>query len=998
MINNKVKTALGSILAGIQTLPVKIKTSGKKTRIVLGVILTLVVAATVFFALKWFTSSQQVFASTAAVRVELPPGIKSKNLQNLNKEQEKKLSEKIKNALSKKPNEIALQGFVIPQVIILTENNQPIFIENQTPPNPTSAPTLTPTPTPSVTPSLSPSPSPSVTPSLSPSPTPTPTPSGPLIIQAEDLADWQSPLISGWEKSCGTGFCMINSYPKDKKSTFNFTYTCPTSHSLKAVVEKGRNRGSFLIRSTNPATAATINLQQNNEFAFPEVELLTGLASGFQQITVTANGDGYTSIDKFLLPDDCVKTETYLGINEINFTFSQEAKDAYYGESGSSLENDVNKIYQKAKEIFGPPYKNINVSIELSNDGRYYNATLDKIVFEKNDPPSKLQLIWMVLSAFHDDLVNFMPENWERGMIETTLYEINRALFEPDQNYAGSQTSTYELINNPAVSGNNGALSQGEVTGVLSTHNLVITAWRKPYYEDRNFFVNLNKAIYQQQTIDNTLKDKLLSIAAGIKGDIEGMPAVEWFNNQHILRFNAQEGKWIVLIVQKAANETDDVLVHIQALEVFGNGNKTGKNNLDVLVKAFDPDNNQVLSSTAKTARVNSYNGVVALGVLPAAANDGCLRFNYDIAGFGTTEFYYPYKNSLAMAPGGTGANGIYGCVDQKDGKVLAKAGAFEQSVDLTGGAFSFPGLKDYQGQIELTFTPSTGNQTRKKTVTKLAGDYYTFIKTNAPPVSRAGSREATPSGETAKGECGTENWTDYSNEKFGYKMKFPRNWGQDPAYSGQNSTFTRESLSSSQKPEDLTDPQKKVSHIEVLVSAKDLKTDEDYGRWFEDGSGNQEQSSVTFKGVQAEKYVNDTPMPAGDYHSEMYYFKKGDFYYLLSTGIYVTSDVKEKNEQILNCFLENFELTGEGKLSDKLLQCPQGMYGIESESQCQNPPFNQPVCGHIRSVYDMGQMRDGTQEFSNLCAYCGFFDYKGYYGLRGTKMYALGYTEGRCQ
>lgn len=980
----------------IQSLSDRIRNSGEKTKILLSIIALLAIAGTVFFALRFFTSSQQVFASTSVVSIELPSGIKSKDLNNLTKEQKNKLDGKIGTTISKKKEKIALQGFVIPQVIVLTENKQPIIIENQT----RSDPVSTPTPAPET-----PFPSPlqcsdtdnNVNYSLkgvcnSPNITETD-----LCISNQLLREW----------GCNEVIYNENGVSKTHTVCQSANYQCPKGCRNGACVDEEIPPSSQCNDTDNGVNYSLIGTC-NSFGADDETDscISTQLLRewGCNETTYTEGGVTKTHTvcqsDNYQCPNGCrdgVCLETGNLLNKINFTYSQEAKDAYYQENETSLEDDVNRIYQKAKEIFGLPFKGNPVSIEVSNDGGYYNITLNKIVFGRNNPPSRLQLIWLILSAFHDDLASYMPENWENGMIEVSVYEIARALFDPNLNYLASQTSTYEILNNPAVANKNGATDRGEVTGILNINNLAVAAWYKPYLEDNSFFVNLNKAIYQQ-AINNTLKDRLIDLAYSIKTAIEGINTKQWFASQNILRFDAIPGKWIVLVVQKAANETSQVLANLQALEIYDNGNKHGVNGRPVNVTAFDSQDNQVWSYATQTAQANIDSGMANLTSLPTISGyTGCVRFVIDVSGFGSTTYYYPYSNGQAMAANDASPKGIYGCVDQKDGKIQTKISSGDQTMDIINGSFSFPSLKNYKGPINLIFTPVAGGQITSKTVDKVYADYYTFIKTGAPPAFRGNAHEATPSSEATKEGCNSGNWVDYVNEKFGYKMKFPRDWGQDPSYSGQSSTFTKESLSSSQNPADLADPTKKVSHIDVLVSAKDLKTDEDYGRWFDDGSGNQKKSTVTFKGIQTEKFVNDTPMPAGNYHSEMYYFKKGDFYYLLTIGIYVTSDVKDKNEQILNCFLENFELKST-QTSNELLQCPQGMYGVKSEKQCQDPPFNQPVCGHTRSIYDQGQRQDGTQEFANVCAYCGFFDREGKQELRGTKMYALGYTEGRCQ
>lgn len=151
-------------------------------------------------------------------------------------------------------------------------------------------------------------------------------------------------------------------------------------------------------------------------------------------------------------------------------------------------------------------------------------------------------------------------------------------------------------------------------------------------------------------------------------------------------------------------------------------------------------------------------------------------------------------------------------------------------------------------------------------------------------------------------------DWKSYSSKVYGFELKYPSDWSIDTSYSYETESLVSLEVISTLRLEEQMDPMKKISQFTIIASTKDLKTDSDFGRWLEDYTGQQKQSQVTLKGIPAEKYTDETPMPGGDYRSERYYFKKGGTYFLISAGIYITPDLKEKNEKILQNILDSLQ------------------------------------------------------------------------------------------
>lgn len=87
---------------------------------------------------------------------------------------------------------------------------------------------------------------------------------------------------------------------------------------------------------------------------------------------------------------------------------------------------------------------------------------------------------------------------------------------------------------------------------------------------------------------------------------------------------------------------------------------------------------------------------------------------------------------------------------------------------------------------------------------------------------------------------------------------------------------------------------------------------------------------------------------------------------------------------------------SGGDENTSRTVACTAQEYAME-ESVCasQTP---EPVCGNIRYVYDNGAEQFQNNNFTNVCEYCSQFDTNGFLELRGTKMYSMGYSMGRCQ
>lgn len=178
-------------------------------------------------------------------------------------------------------------------------------------------------------------------------------------------------------------------------------------------------------------------------------------------------------------------------------------------------------------------------------------------------------------------------------------------------------------------------------------------------------------------------------------------------------------------------------------------------------------------------------------------------------------------------------------------------------------------------------------------------------------------------------------------------------------------------------------------------------KTAKDFAKAYWSAS---EESLSHWKPGNIDFVVHSVKVQGSNEEEKTYLTPLGDWMYIFNSS--ETGDLQSTLEKMLPTL--EFLGTGEG-FSEDLIPCPDDLFSTaeqlkeqqenwwEKPDPCDSRP-EQKVCGYIRSVYDNGMRQDGTQEFSNFCNYCGFFDHKGFKELRGTKMYALGYKEGPCR
>lgn len=752
----------------------------------------------------------------------------------------------------------------------------------------------------------------------------------------------------------------------------------------------------------------------------------TGAAQGYRcpsdcQLGACVSDDSSISPTSVLVPTS-TPTPTpniflELGKGELHFYFENEAEQSYAKKNnGASLRNDADKIYEEVKKIYGQPAFPFDMSfMNASSYGfSYYNVTTNTAAFAPDNPPSQEELIYIIVSAFHDDLIAFMPWNWEQGPKQVVKTEIYKKLFDQNKTGITYETSLYELLNQPYWSYKDGRYTLGES---LFVPDLLKAGFYKLYFSDNQFFLKLNKGIYVYKSgfENENFKKDVLKIADSSIKSVEGWPFNLWLTKEYPLQIDVFRSVYVLPIFTKAGSGGMNLTVRM--VKIQSDDTKALVKNMPVKVTISTHENNdKILGREEKTT--NEYGEVFidtftrikssAEGADSDAGYTGAVKFVFSCPSCLDLDINYPYNNGWPVFFDDF-PYGLVGMVSNRTtGKIVMKAGDKTMENTLNNGLFAGDELYNYAGPVTITYYDTELDDTKgfTDTVNKYYGNYYynlfQFPRHSANQPTQANiSPTVLPSPSTS---CDISNWQSDSNSKFNFSYKYPSSWTEDSNGRFDTDSLFRRSLISTNKPEEQMNPQNKISYIDIIASKTDLKTDLDYSRWFDSGTGNQQKSQVTFKGITTEKFVDDTPMPGGNYHREMYYLKKGTFYYLISIGIYTTPDVKEENEKIVKCFLENFNFSSSdgGTNSDKENNIPKDLKKCTLEiwdpkKGCDDI-VNIAVCGYTKLVYDNGMSKITSDIYKNACRYCSQFDSKtGFSELRGTKFYMLGYKEGLC-
>jgi len=919
----------------------------------------LLVAFLTFFTLHWYQTKQQIAKNVYAI--ELPQGVTKNNLNNLNQKQKTQLNNQITQLLNRKINQLTIQNAAAsqPVVVVLTQNNQPIL---PTTPPPTSVPPSSIPPS-SIPPTSEPSPTP--TPTSTPTPTPTTQPPPPLAFVTVSENNF---LVSNIDNGQGNWYtakatCASLGARLPTMAELNILYQQRGSYNFLDVSywSKEEDGGkAYYVHFSNG-----FNNSMFKEFTFPYFRCVKGgEATPTPTLTPTPSGPWCTDSDggKDYYVNGTIRTSS--GTTSYDECVKRDATGHFVDCSGEGcllfekycIENGgfwtetyqcPNICKQGACLRETPTPTPIQTTGELCSDSDGGNNYYEKgRLVDKNG------------TEYKDHCVKDQTANADPNFLAeySCQYPASMEKVEGVAEYVPEEI--YLITYNCSFGCQDGVCLSQPVSpppGSCSDSDGGANYYLKGQLTDKNGKSYKDYCVKDQNA--NADPDYLAEYACQSPASNEGVEGTAKYEQEEIflITYNCPAGCSSGSCVIPVSQGTRAGFSFTQeARDTYQR--QTGSNLVDDVNKIYF--NGKKISGLKLDKEIK----IQSLG-------SSGLKINYYNAS--TNEIVFgekpPTKESLVS---------------------LIAVSLGDESLFLKP--------KTYEKEFKKINTAEINRQ---------------VFEPNAPtPESEA--KPVNPTSQAPE-TCATA-WQDYQNDKFNFKFKIPPGWTDTSIDERQTETIIHRTLVSTTRLGEQLDAKYKLSLFGVLVSTSDLKTDENYGRWFDDNTGNQKKSSVNFKGVTAEKYTDETNMicssqtdqnPVNCPHRfERYYFKKGTFFYLINIGIYLTPDVKDKNEKFLSCFLDNFAFLDsdsetnsntENKFPNNFKKCTLEIYDLKIG--CNDVP-NKPVCGFTKSVYDNGMSEVGSDIFKNACRYCSQFDPKtGFSELRGTKFYMIGYKEGVC-
>ncbi|HEX3029596.1 MAG TPA: hypothetical protein VHT34_09915, partial [Clostridia bacterium] len=232
--------------------------------------------------------------------------------------------------------------------------------------------------------------------------------------------------------------------------------------------------------------------------------------------------------------------------NEITFTYDSP-DHPWTDEELTKMHQRVSTLYSLIKSIYGEPAFNITVNIEKDPDASYigeYTPQTKKI--QLYNPDRYDVLCHEMIHAFHNEYN--MKAGLEEGMTRAVEIEVLKQI----ENGKAPGTIThqypydvyYESLSKEHFGGN---VFENPNNGLLY-YELEGYAWAKLYYENPKFFIDFNKAYYQECRLNPNIKNSesdIKRIAESVQPSVESTPLGVWFKRQGCLDQTPPPGNFI---------------------------------------------------------------------------------------------------------------------------------------------------------------------------------------------------------------------------------------------------------------------------------------------------------------------------------------------------------------------------------------------------------------------------------------------------------------------
>jgi len=708
--------------------------------------------------------------------------------------------------------------------------------------------------------------------------------------------------------------------------------------------------------------------------------------------------------------------------NTISFTYTGNCDELTI----KDVQINTEQFYPSVTGLLGDPYtdgdRNVTIFCDTNDELMGYYPQIDTLIVSGSDP---YELVPGLVSIIFGPYYPHIPQTWRYGITYAVTYLIGKTspAFDPRGIvYMEDIAGEYEKFNYTSYP--IWGTTVEYASDIIPMDFRIFTAMSailKPYYYDASFFKNLKNKLFEKDIASTLWFDDVglfADVSSAFPPKIEGSDPAAWYAKQQVLHQTITDpltllimqlvGQTFVVehrnltIVNNALVEENAILGYKFKTIFTANGlSFVPRAGNSIKFKVKDNANSEVSSQDLTT----DQGGRVRKEVSQVNITQTGL-YAIDISDT-NSKVYFNYRTNPVSDFNGIVNRFGPGTVMIGDPSVNPF-----NTVPLENGAFfgMYP-----RGVVVVKPYDANNLPTYEKEVVKTVDRYFAIIEFGPQPQASTPTVAVSPP-TRGKTDC-SSGWDEFKNEKSGISLKIPPGWSQDPSYTKKTESLLLLEYISTKEYQEQLDPKNPISHMTVAVSKNDLKTDETYQSWFDNPSGLQKKEQATFQGTPAEKYTMTSQMPAGDYFRESYYFLQSGYYYYLDMGIYVIPTLKEANEKIKDCFFQTLtiinplnpekETSPSPKPSSSLTTCTPEQFSTPEAilAQADWQTFQDPcekltediVCGRIRSVYDTKQESQVSNEYRNVCSYCEFFDKNGFRELRGTKMYSLGYTKGRC-
>jgi len=430
------------------------------------------------------------------------------------------------------------------------------------------------------------------------------------------------------------------------------------------------------------------------------------------------------------------------GNGQLTFTFENFNGASVASNSGSAvvvedfLKSFINEVYPRLVALYGKPAFSGEVKIRSMGFFNTGTATdVERLAFGAYSPSENriyLPLYQSIDSLAHACLLNLIHafhgplalqyDAWEQGFARAAATIIARdpalGFGDPTANNLYTLLPYYDLLNQPALGNSTffppsqaNLLIDGEITVakmLQARMGMSGAAWLKCYIEDKSFFVNFNAAYYAQaDTLGASLAGnvpQLKSLAASVLPSVEGLPFLQWFQQQYVLDTSVTTGPKLYAFVlpsqPSAANGDQSSLIALVHYRTKPSGDEellSGR----AYATYFNPDNARViLGSGSEQTQIEQGEGFLTTLAFPNQGfDDGRLVADFSINGL-TTRTYLPQGITGDLQAVLTG--GIEGTVTAKQTTILAPITNRQGTATVTRRGFGVS-LGSQFGELEKT-------------------------------------------------------------------------------------------------------------------------------------------------------------------------------------------------------------------------------------------------------------------------------------------------------